>query len=121
MTNEHGENDAQLTVALALGQVATAQIRREGDICPGARGMVLASTRDDIIAPETRAMVSTDSASTPQALTAADAERVTQLVTGLTEMLHALLEASDPDGARSRGGLWLPSSFRLRRRDPTEE
>lgn len=117
LTNEHGENEAQLAVALALGRVATSQIRREGDICPGARGMVLASTRDDIIAPETRALVSTEPTSAPEAAALEDARQLAQLVTGL---LRALTGDMGFDEPRSPSGLWLPPSYRARR-DPTEE
>jgi hypothetical protein len=48
-TNEHTANPAQEELALALGAVVTRQVRREGDVCPGASMMAQSSTREDII------------------------------------------------------------------------
>ena len=59
-TNERTANPAQESIAGALGCVVTRQIRREGDICPGARQMALASTREDIIPIDVKERLSED-------------------------------------------------------------
>jgi len=55
--NEGSANQAQEALALMLGAVVSKQILREGDICSTARLMVLDCKRDDIIAPEVRALL----------------------------------------------------------------
>jgi hypothetical protein len=54
ITNEHTANEAQEAVAHALGNVASKQYMREGDICPGARAMIRMCERPDIIPTETK-------------------------------------------------------------------
>lgn len=56
-TNTYQANEAQEAWAGLFGAFISTQIRREGDICPGAREIALSSTRDDIISPEIRAML----------------------------------------------------------------
>jgi|GEM_PF-3879328 len=53
-TNRREANPAEEAVAQALGHVVTQQIIREGDICPRARELALASTRSDLIPAEVR-------------------------------------------------------------------
>jgi hypothetical protein len=66
-TNEYVANPAQEAVAQSLGAVVTRQLTREGDVCPFAMGMALASTRSDLIPEEVR-----------QSLAAPDAKQIAQ-------------------------------------------
>jgi hypothetical protein len=52
LTNRREANEAQEAVAKALGFVVGRQLQREGDICGGARRMTESSSREDIIPPE---------------------------------------------------------------------
>lgn len=58
-TNKRTANEAEEHVTHMIGDVITKQIEREGDICPGARRIAMASTRDDIISPTVKERILT--------------------------------------------------------------
>ena len=57
--NRRETNSAQEIIAGCIGYAVTRQVMREGDICPAARDIVDACTRDDIIPPDIRARLAT--------------------------------------------------------------
>jgi hypothetical protein len=102
LANRYETNDAQEAIARAIGGVLTKQITREGDICPGAKRLTLACTRDDIVSPEVRASLEVPSWRPLGELT--DDE----LMDAIAQLFTAR-EVGEPGG---RVWIWVPRDLR---------
>lgn len=88
-TNERTANTAQEAIAYALGGIVTAQVVREGDICPGARDIAEQSTREDIIPTEVKARI-VHNKQRSEATIDTQEDGLQQFARG-AEVLHAIL------------------------------
>jgi|GEM_PF-2814577 len=88
-TNERTANEAQETLAHAIGDVITTQINREGDICPGARDIAMSSTREDIVPAHVKAKIEQSEQETLEDIEAEEAD-FAQFAAQM-EMLEAML------------------------------